>query len=867
MAAEVAQELALVDERIESTQRQVRELAREFARTGDVDMFVKLRNEKATLAQLRMVRNAIDEVGDEARETERELSGAVTVMAANTSGLNKVFGKTVETVTALGAAAVGLGASAPTPAGLVAIALTLTALVALTPAVIGLGAAIADLVGLVVVAPAGIAVLGAVFGTAKVALMGFADALDAVMEGDPEKVAEALKSLSPAARSVVREFQKLLPQFRELKKAVQDSFFKQLKGELTATSSQLLPVFNRGMTQVGASLGRLGKSLGETLRSPQAVKFIGDAFASASRIIDKMGPGLNAFLRILMQLGTLALPYVEQFVGWLSKGAVNLEKFLGTAEGKNALNDFLDDALASLKDVLALGQALWRLLGALFGNADDEGRSFLQTLTDIVNKLAEFLESDQGQEFIQNLLDLLPLLGQSLAQTVAMIAIGATAVNWLVNALVSLGEWLSQIPGWASSAGSAISGAFSSAWSAVTGFFSSVGAWIAGIPGWFASIGSSIAGAFSSAWSSVVAFFTMLGQWFAQLPGRILGFLAQVGQFIVDGFRNGFNRALEAVGVGIGLILYAVLVLPQQIWGYLQSLPSVLASLFRQAWEWARITTVNAIAAIVAWATALPGRVAAGLSSLRARAVAVFTSAWNSARTLTVNAFNATVAYVQTLPGRIGSALGSLAGRVASVFTRMGSSARAAAVSGFNSVVSYIASVPGRISALGGRMLSAGRSIMSGFFRGLSSAGGMAGNVGASIVSSVRRGLNGVIGRINAGIGSIDAKLPGSLPRIPYLATGGMTLRPTIAALSETGKRELVLPLEDKRVMAALRNALGFGGGRGEPSVVFAKGSITVTFAGVVPTPQEAYQTGREVGRGVAATLSRSNIATQVRTI
>lgn len=867
MAEQVAAELASVDERIAKSTREVRELAREFARTGDMDLFVKLRNEKGTLAQLRMIRNAIDEVGDEARETEREVSGATDTMGTNVGALNRTFSKAVETFTALGAAAVGLGAAAPTPAGLIAIGATIVGLVALTPMVLALGGALMDLGGLVVAAPAGIAVFASVIGTAKVALLGFSDAIQAVIEGKPEKIAEALKQLSPAARSVVREFQRLLPTFRELKNNVQDSFFKPLRGELTSVSSRLLPVFNNGMSKIGTSLGGLGKRFADFLKSPRAVKFIGDAFNTASRIIDKMGPGLTGLLNVFVQMGQMALPMLEQFVGWLAGGATNLTKFLGSAKGQTALTDFFHDAIDTVKDLWGLGQALWHLLTAMFSNADDEGRSFLQTLTELVDGFATWLESAQGQEFLQNLLDLLPLIAQSLGSTLLMMAMFGVAINAVVDAVIAFGGWLSQIPGWSDAAEAAIVGWATSAWSAISGFFSDVGAWIAGIPGWFASIGSSIASGFSSAWSAVVNFFTMLGAWFAALPGRIGAFLVMVGAALLTGLKAAFDGALIAVGVAIGLILFAILVLPGKIWAGLQALPGLLANLFTTAWNWARNTTLAAIAAIVAFAVSLPGRVVGALSSLRARAVALFFAAWNAVRTTTTAAFAATVAFVTSIPGRIVGALSSLRSSVASIFSRMASSARSTVVSGFNGVVSAIASVPGRITALGGRMLSAGRSIISGFFKGLSAAGGMVGNVGSAIVSSVRGGLNAVIGRINSGIASIDAKLPGSLPRIPHLATGGMTLSPTVAALSETGKREVVLPVEDRRVMAALRAALGLGGGDGRPSVVFSKGAISVTFSGVVPTPEEAYRTGREVGRGVAATLTRSDISTQVRTI
>ncbi|MBM0228052.1 hypothetical protein [Micromonospora sp. ATA51] len=56
-------------------------------------------------------------------------------------------------------------------------------------------------------------------------------------------------------------------------------------------------------------------------------------------------------------------------------------------------------------------------------------------------------------------------------------------------------------------------------------------------------------------------------------------------------------------------------------------------------------------------------------------------------------------------------------------------------------------------------------------------------------------------------------------------------------------------------------------GGDGGGSVVFGRDAIRVTFEGVLPTRQEALDTGRAVGEGVLQTLARRDVATTVRTI
>ena len=129
--------------------------------------------------------------------------------------------------------------------------------------------------------------------------------------------------------------------------------------------------------------------------------------------------------------------------------------------------------------------------------------------------------------------------------------------------------------------------------------------------------------------------------------------------------------------------------------------------------------------------------------------------------------------------------------------------------------------------------------------------------------------INAVIRKINSGIASIDAKLPGGLPRIPMLANGAILRRPTLFVGGEAGD-EVVVPLTRPRRARELAEQSGLMrllGSDGGASVVFGRDAIRVTFEGVLPTRQEALDTGRAVGEGVMETLARRDVATTVRTI
>mgnify|MGYP005614274727 CR=1 FL=1 len=98
--------------------------------------------------------------------------------------------------------------------------------VAAPVAIVGLGVAIADLAAVAASAsqslwllPAAAGAAGAAFGTLKLATMGFGDAIGDI--GDPEKFAEDLQKLSPAAQQAALAIQAMMPACTQLKNATQ----------------------------------------------------------------------------------------------------------------------------------------------------------------------------------------------------------------------------------------------------------------------------------------------------------------------------------------------------------------------------------------------------------------------------------------------------------------------------------------------------------------------------------------------------------------------------------------------------------------------------------------------------------------------
>lgn len=862
--------ISATDESIQDLESEIKSLERQLQKTGDQDVFDRLRDTRAELASLRRLRNILDDIGDEADRAARKTEdlgdkarGVSGVGSAALSGLQKV-------VVGLGASLVATGASVPTPQGLIAFAASASALASAIPVVVGVGSALLDLIGLIPTLPAAAGVAAAAFGTLKIAMLGVSDAFSAILEGDPKKITEALEKLSPAARSVAREFQALVPALKSVQQETQDAFFTPLKGQLTELVDAMLPRFRTGMTGIAATLGQVGREFLSFLANNKELgDFIDRAFSTADEVIRAISPALQDLVDIFVDLGSVGLDVLPGFAKWLADGADKLADWVDEARSSGQLKDWLGQAADTLKDLWELLQAVFNLVLSLFSKGDDEGRSFIQTLTDMVNKLAEFFRSAEGQEALQNLVDGIPRAVSALEKfVVAIIAVGH-AINGIVNAYNAVTGFFSAIGSGIADAASAVGGFFVDAWNsayaAVTGFFTGVGAWFGQVGAWISGAASSIASGLSGAWNSayaaVTGFFTSVGTWFSELPGKIAAGIAAAGTALLSGLKAAFDGALQLLGMLIGVVLYTVLQLPQQIWAGLQALPGLIASVFTSAWTWVQNASVAAFDAVVGFVTALPGRIWSALQALPGLISSAFTTAWNAARNATTSAFNAVVAWGAALPGRIGSALSRLGGVISGIFRSAMNAGRSAVTSGFNSIVSLVSGAAGRIGGLAGRFLSAGKSLISAMFRGLRNVGGWAGSLASSISGAIRSGINAAIRSINAGIARVDSALPGSLPRIPYLARGGMTIGPTLAALSETGQREVVLPIEDQRTMAALREAMGSYG----PAINLLPGAVVVQIQGRL-TEGEARRVGAAAGQGLLDTIAAREARLAVRT-
>jgi len=351
------------------------------------------------------IHDVFDGIDEDGRNAERRLRNRFFVPVENAlRRLGNVAGDVGRNLGQLFSSLGGFAAGHPLAA----------LIIFLIPPIIALTAALKDLFGIVGLLPAGIAVLAATIIPAVVAFQNFGDALSALASGDAEKINEALKKLAPAARSVAVEMAALIPILKDIQLQVQQGFFQPLIGQFSTLAKVLATPLKSGMTTVASALGNLVAKLLKFFGSARSVDMINKLFASTGRIINALADPLVRFLEAMSNSVVAALPFVERLGAAFGRFLDKFARFINEGIESGDFDKFIEDAFTITKELLQLGKALAGFLGTLFAGTEKSGHDLIVTLTDLTNKLNDFLNTEDGQMALKELVVLVKLFGASL---------------------------------------------------------------------------------------------------------------------------------------------------------------------------------------------------------------------------------------------------------------------------------------------------------------------------------------------------------------------------------------------------------------------------------------------------------------------
>lgn len=237
----------------------------------------------------------------------------------------------------------------------------------------GLFSAIAGLPGLLAPAGAAMAALpglaltaGASIGALAVAVNGTGEAMKAVAEGDAAKLREALAGLSVEAKRFIAEYERVRPLLSQVGDRNQDSFFRQLRGDLDRLVQVYLPTMLNQLPRVSAAVGQAGHEFVAWATTPGTVAKINRQMESAAELTVEWTRLLRAASSILLDLADMSRGFNKDFVSSLADGTEALEKWVSKLRATGQMDRIFENTkrvMSGLADVTAqLGDLLFDIM-------------------------------------------------------------------------------------------------------------------------------------------------------------------------------------------------------------------------------------------------------------------------------------------------------------------------------------------------------------------------------------------------------------------------------------------------------------------------------------------------------------------------
>jgi phage-related protein len=266
-------------------------------------------------------------------------------------------------------------------------------------------------------------------GTLKLATLGVSDALTAALSGDAEEFSKAIEGLSPAAQKAVTAVRTLSPELKALQQSVQQSFFKQFSGDVTAAVKNLLPL-GKGLDGIAAEFGKATSEGLKFLASQQATAsltaILKGTQAAASGLSTAVAPLAKGFLDVA---AAVQEAFGAKLGTALGQAGAQFGTYLSTLASSGRAVEIVSKAVEVFKQLGTIASNVGGILSGLFDAAQASGGGLLNNLIALTGAFEKFVNSAQGQEAIGNLFSAVATIAAQLGPILSAIVtqIGAIA--------------------------------------------------------------------------------------------------------------------------------------------------------------------------------------------------------------------------------------------------------------------------------------------------------------------------------------------------------------------------------------------------------------------------------------------------------
>jgi hypothetical protein len=299
-------------------------------------------------------------------------------------------------------------------------------------AVVALASAIATLLPLVIGLAAPLGALALVAGTLFIGLRDVQDAL----EGDEE----ALRRLTPSARSVLDVFSEFKPVLREIRDAAQEALFTGLSEPLRELGDSALPIVKEALVEIATTINGVLREAIDFFNSAEGnellVEFFDDISESAKDIATVAPDAIVAVTKLISAGARLGRVVIPEIIDELEKLIDKLEE----AADSGQLEKSFEDALAFARQLIEASKIIFNII-KLVGSAFLEGFSALIPGDEDQGKMDKFISALKDLEaFLENPLvqEGLSGIGTAVFALAAAFGVATIAVGLFIAALANI---------------------------------------------------------------------------------------------------------------------------------------------------------------------------------------------------------------------------------------------------------------------------------------------------------------------------------------------------------------------------------------------------------------------------------------------
>lgn len=213
------------------------------------------------------------------------------------------------------------------------------------------------------------------------------------------KLSDSLKKVSPNAQAFFQAVTGMSEQWEAFKNATQESLFAGLDAEITQLARVGLPTLQKGFVAINEAINSNVKSAFRSIGSQGNQGLLDRIFGNTATAQANLSKFFDPFIDSILRLSAAGSDFLPRLVDGLVDLTERFDNFIVRADSDGSLDKWINQGIDEFK---ALGHSIMNITSMLNSLSEaftgSGGKTFLQTLQDGTESLAEFMKSADGQE-------------------------------------------------------------------------------------------------------------------------------------------------------------------------------------------------------------------------------------------------------------------------------------------------------------------------------------------------------------------------------------------------------------------------------------------------------------------------------------